>query len=182
MKSSVYTKGGDKGQTSLLGGRRVPKYHLKIECYGTVDELMAHTALLKDFCDDEALKDELLFVLDRLMSAASLIAADGDNLQTKLPALYEKDIIRLENSIDKMDNELGPLKSFILPGGHPSSSQAHIARTVCRRAERVLLRLAAEEEIDEVILKFLNRLSDYYFLISRYLLSINNCKEIPWKP
>ncbi len=181
-KSGIYTKGGDKGETSLLGGRRVPKHHLKIEAYGTIDELMAHTALLMDLCTDEGLKDELLHILDRLMTSASMTAADGDNLPSNMPWLKEADVEFLEVSIDRMDASLPPLKSFVLPGGNQAASQAHVARTVCRRSERLLLRLAETEELDPILIKYLNRLSDYYFLISRKLVYISGTQEIPWKP
>jgi cob(I)alamin adenosyltransferase len=181
-KSTIYTKGGDQGMTSLLGGRRVTKYHQKIESYGTVDELMAHTALLRDMTDDEKIKSQLLVVLDRLMSAASIIAADGEELPANMPELSEKDVQFLEESIDLMDHILPPLRSFILPGGDASSSQAHVARTVCRRAERNILKLNEAEPVDAIIIKYFNRLSDYYFLLARMLSHISNTPEIPWKP
>lgn len=181
-KSTIYTKGGDQGMTSLLGGRRVTKYHQKIESYGTVDELMAHTALLRDMTGDENIKSQLLVVLDRLMSAASIIAADGEELPANMPELTEKDVQFLEESIDLMDHALSPLRSFILPGGDPTSSQAHVARTVCRRAERNILKLNEAEPVDAIIIKYFNRLSDYYFLLARMLSHISNTPEIPWKP
>lgn len=181
-KSGIYTKGGDKGTTSLLGGRRVPKYDLRIEAYGTVDELMAHTALLRDMIADEKTREELLFVLDKLMSSASIIAADGDNLPSNMPVIVDEDVIYLEKSIDRMDFELPILNSFILPGGHVSSSQAHVSRTVCRRAERIILKLSETDPVDEVIIRFFNRLSDYYFLIARKLCITSGSAEIHWKP
>ena len=181
-KSGIYTKGGDTGKTSLLGGRRVDKFDSKIEAYGTIDELMANTALLRDMVKDEHIREELLVVLDRLMSAASVIAADGDNLPANMPSLTEKDVRFLEESIDIMDASLPPLHSFILPGGDMASSQAHISRTVCRRAERLILKLTENEPVNEIIIKYFNRLSDYYFLISRKLMSISGISEIPWKP
>ncbi|MCF8346899.1 MAG: cob(I)yrinic acid a,c-diamide adenosyltransferase [Bacteroidales bacterium] len=181
-KSSIYTKKGDQGKTSLLGGRRVSKYHQRIEAYGTIDELMAHTALLRDMVVHEEIRDQLLVVLERLMSAASVIAADGNDLPDNMPSLYEKDVLFLENAIDTMDHELPKLSSFILPGGEQSSSQAHIARTVCRRAERNILMLNDKEPVDEITLKYFNRLSDYYFLLSRWLVHISGKREIPWKP
>lgn len=181
-KSSIYTKGGDKGMTSLLGGKRVAKHHLKIEAYGTVDELMAHTALVRDMSDDKMVKEQLLVVLDRLMSAASIIAAEGNELPENMPSLSEDDIDYLERAIDQMDHELPKLTSFILPGGIPSSSQAHVARTVCRRAERIILKLGDEEVVEDIIMKYFNRLSDYYFLLARKLAHISGIQEIPWKP
>lgn len=181
-KSNIYTKGGDTGKTSLLGGRRVVKYDPKIEAYGTIDELMAHTALLRDMINDIKIKEELLFILERLMSAASVIAADGSNLPENMPSIVDRDITRLEKSIDKMDSELPKLTSFILPGGDISSSQAHVARTVCRRTERLIVKLTENEPINELIIKFFNRLSDFYFLLSRELAKNSGISEIPWKP
>lgn len=181
-KSNIYTKGGDRGETSLLGGRRVEKYHDRIEAYGTIDELMAHTAMLRDITEDETIREQLLIILDRLMSAASIVAADGIDLPANMPAMTENDVIFLEDAIDMMDNDLPPLNSFILPGGVSASSQAHISRTVCRRAERIILKLSSEEPVEEIIIKYFNRLSDYYFLLSRKLSQISGAKEIPWKP
>jgi len=181
-KSLIYTKGGDKGKTALLGGRRVSKYHHRIEAYGTVDELMAHTALLRDLSEDEIAREQLLVILERLMSAASVIAADGDNLPENMPSLSDADVEYLEQAIDVMDHALPKLTSFILPGGHPATSQAHVARTVCRRAERNILKLQDKESVDEIIVRYFNRLSDYYFLLSRKLSYYFGAKEIPWKP
>ncbi len=181
-KSTIYTRGGDQGMTSLLGGRRVAKYHQKIESYGTIDELMAHTALLRDMTNDEKIKSQLLVVLDKLMSAASIIAADGEELPANMPELSEEDVEFLEKSIDQMDHTLPPLHSFILPGGDAASSQAHITRTVCRRAERNILKLNETEPVEAIIIKYFNRLSDYYFLLSRMLSYISGVPEIPWKP
>ncbi len=181
-KSLIYTKGGDKGKTSLLGGRRVSKYHGRIEAYGTVDELMAHTALLRDLSEDEESREQLLVILERLMSAASVIAADGDDLPDNMPSLNEADVEYLESAIDVMDHDLPGLTSFILPGGHPATSQAHVARTVCRRAERNILKLQDEESVEEIIIKYFNRLSDYFFLLSRKLSYYFGATEIPWKP
>lgn len=181
-KSQIYTKGGDKGKTALLGGRRVAKYHQRIEAYGTVDELMAHTALLRDLSEDETTREQLLVILERLMSAASVVAADGDDLPANMPSLSEADVEYLEQAIDVMDHDLPVLTSFILPGGHPATSQAHVARTVCRRAERNILKLQDKEEVEEIIIKYFNRLSDYYFLLSRKLAYYFGVSEIPWKP
>ncbi|MDF1570251.1 MAG: cob(I)yrinic acid a,c-diamide adenosyltransferase [Bacteroidales bacterium] len=181
-KSLIYTKGGDKGKTALLGGRRVSKYHHRIEAYGTVDELMAHTALLRDLSEDETAREQLLVILERLMSAASVIAADGDNLPDNMPSLSDADVEYLEQAIDVMDHALPKLTSFILPGGHPATSQAHVARTVCRRAERIILKLQDKESVDEIIIRYFNRLSDYYFLLSRKLSYYFGAGEIPWKP
>lgn len=168
--------------TSLLGGRRVSKFHQKIEAYGTIDELMAHTALLRGMTDDERIKAQLLVVLDKLMSAASLTAADGNDLPENMPEISEEDVHFLEEAIDVMDHDLPPLRSFILPGGSNSSSQAHITRTVCRRAERNILKLHETDPVDDIIVKYFNRLSDYYFLLARMLTHLSGTPEIPWKP
>ncbi|MEX0985983.1 MAG: cob(I)yrinic acid a,c-diamide adenosyltransferase [Bacteroidales bacterium] len=181
-KSKIYTKGGDQGNTALLGGTRVSKHHLRIEAYGTVDELMAHTAVVRDMSADDKICEELLVILDKLMTAASLISSDGTNLPENMPSLSEYDVVFLEEAIDRMDQDLPPLSSFILPGGHVSSSQAHVARTVCRRAERNILKLNDKEPVDEIIIKYFNRLSDYYFLLARKLAFISGSLEIPWKP
>ena len=181
-KSNIYTRGGDKGETSLIGGKRVPKFHLRIEAYGNVDELMAHTALLRDSTEDVAIKSELLEILGMLMTSATMLASEGDQLPDNLPEIKESDIIFLENSIDRMDAELGPLKSFVLPGGAKEVSQAHVSRTICRRTERKMLQLAEIEAVEEIVLRFINRLSDYYFLLSRKLASNNGIEQLPWKP
>lgn len=181
-KSNIYTRGGDRGETSLLGGKRIPKYHPRIEAYGTVDELMAHTALLRDYTQDEGVRAELLKVLGLLMSSASVLASDGENIPDNMPMITEEDIIFLERSIDRIDEDLGPLMNFVLPGGKIEVSQAHVARTICRRAERIILSLAENEEVEEIIIRFFNRLSDYYFQIARVLASIGGLDQEPWKP
>ena len=181
-KSNIYTRGGDKGETSLIGGRRVPKYHPRIEAYGSVDELMAHTALLRDYTDDESIKGELQEILSVLMTSATMLASEGEEVPDNLPEIKDKDIIFLEDSIDRMDSDLGPLTSFILPGGAIEVSQAHVSRTICRRTERNILQLAEIETVDEIVLRFFNRLSDYYFLLSRKLAAIKKINQLPWKP
>lgn len=181
-KSNIYTRGGDKGETSLLGGKRVSKYHMRIECYGTVDELMAHTALLRDATEDKDVKEELRVILDRLMASASILSADGENFPHNMPDIVEDDIAFLEKAIDRMDSVLPPLSNFVLPGGHMTVSQAHVARTVCRRAERNILRLADQEGVDMILIRFFNRLSDYYFVLSRKLAHDLDIEQPPWKP
>ena len=181
-KSNIYTRGGDKGETSLLGGRRVPKFHPRIEAYGTVDELIAHTALLRDLTDDQSIREELYRILEILMAAAAILATEGPELPSYLPVVSEEDISFLERSIDLMDEELGPLTNFVLPGGKVEVSQAHVARTICRRAERNILFLAENDDVEEIIIRFINRLSDYYFQIARKLAAINGSEQEPWKP
>src|SRR6056297_758786 len=133
---NIYTKTGDKGTTSLIGGTRVLKYNNRIEAYGTIDELIAYIGYLRDHLKHKFLKEELLFTQDRLMTSASILAFEGNDHKIKIPTLYEEDILRLEKAIDCMDEELSELNSFILPGGHPLVSFSHISRNVCRRAER----------------------------------------------
>ena len=181
-KSRIYTRTGDKGETSLIGGRRVPKDHARIEAYGTVDELMAHTSLLRDFTEDPDIQEELTTLLDMQMSAAAMLASDMQPPPGNLPGVGEEDIRFLENRIDEMDASLEPLHSFLIPGGHPSVSQAHVARTVCRRAERLILSLAGEHPVVEEIIRFFNRLSDYFFVLSRKLADNLGMKQSPWKP
>lgn len=180
-KSEIYTKGGDKGDTSLIGGRRVPKFHSRIEAYGTVDELMAHTSLLRDQIEDKKLREDLLDILDIQMATASVLAADIDFSPLEFPVVGEKHVEFLETRIDEMDATLEPLRSFLIPGGHPAVSQAHVARTVCRRCERTILKLGQEVNIQEDVLRFYNRLSDYFFVLSRIIAEKNGVKQEAWK-
>lgn len=179
-KSEIYTKGGDKGETALIGGRRVPKFHSRIEAYGTVDELMAHTSLLRDLLEDESIRKDLLTILDIQMATASVLAADVDFSPLQFPVVGEEQVEFLEARIDEMDASLEPLRSFLIPGGHPAISQAHIARTVCRRCERTILRLGQEVNIQEDVVRFYNRLSDYFFVLSRKIAKIKGLKQEPW--
>ncbi|MFT4602478.1 MAG: cob(I)alamin adenosyltransferase [Arenicella sp.] len=176
----VYTKKGDKGQTGLIGGTRVPKSSLRIDSYGTVDELNSYIGLLRDNALSEDVKKELIFVQDRLFTLGSWLASDPEKSKMTLPELRESDIEKLEKSIDKMDEELEPMKFFVLPGGHQTVSFCHIARCVCRRAERLVVALNEEVEQNPVIIAFLNRLSDYLFVYGRYLTHKLGAEEIPW--
>jgi cob(I)alamin adenosyltransferase len=178
----IYTRTGDKGKTTLLGGKPVPKTHVRIEAYGTVDELIAHVGMLRDMTDDPAAGDFLLGILDRLMTCASILAADCDDCETRVPELIESDITSLETAIDTMEASLTPLKSFVLPGGHVISSQCHIARTVCRRAERQIIRLSSELYVPETVIKYINRLSDYLFVLARKVLRDLSLEDTPWSP
>ncbi|HEU4574220.1 MAG TPA: cob(I)yrinic acid a,c-diamide adenosyltransferase [Chitinophagaceae bacterium] len=184
MAMKIYTKTGDKGTTSLIGGTKVPKSHLRIEAYGTVDELNAHIGLCRDILADEKSRKTLLEIQDRLFTIGSSLACDPiKEPKLRLPDLKEADISLLENEMDKMDEVLPPMKNFVLPGGHPTISQLHIARCVCRRAERCCVRLELESlEVEHIILKYLNRLSDYLFVLSRYATHLLQSEEIPWKP
>lgn len=178
----IYTKTGDKGQTSLIGGTRVPKYHLRIETYGTTDELNSYIGLIKDQEIKESYKVILREVQDRLFTIGSSLASDPDKSKMKIPDLKEEDIKLLENEIDKMNEVIPPLRSFILPGGHTTVSYCHLARCVCRRAERLTVHLSENEFVDPLVIKYLNRLSDYLFVLARMLSHDLKAEEIPWKP
>lgn len=182
MAFKIYTKTGDKGQTSLIGGTRLPKHHIRIEAYGTVDELNSHIGLLRDVITEEQAHALLLNIQDRLFTIGSHLAADPEKNKMQLPPVYEEDIVALEKAIDNMDAVVPPMKSFVLPGGHVHVSYCHIARCVCRRAERAVLRLADNEKIEEIHAKYLNRLSDYLFMLSRWLVHELKVTEMPWKP
>jgi len=182
MAFKVYTKTGDKGQTSLIGGTRVPKHHIRIESYGTVDELNSFIGLIRDQQIDEHSKAILIEIQDRLFTIGSSLASDPNKSKMKIPDLKEEDVSLLETEMDKMDESLPEMKSFVLPGGHTTVSYCHIARCVCRRAERLSIQLAETEFVAELVIKYLNRLSDYLFVLSRKLSMDLNAKEIPWKP
>jgi len=180
-KSEIYTRGGDKGLTSLIGGRRVHKFHTRIEAYGTVDELMAHTAMLRDMLVDEGVREDLLTILDIQMATASVLAADVDHSPVEFPVVGKEQVRFLEERIDEMDAELEPLTSFLIPGGHPAISQAHICRTVCRRTERTILKLGQDVNIQEDVVQFYNRLSDYFFVLSRKIAVLTGVRQQAWK-
>lgn len=182
MSIKIYTKTGDKGETSLIGGTRLPKQHVRIEAYGTVDELNSHIGLLRDVINDAPTVSALLDIQDRLFTIGSQLAADPDKNKMKLPTLYEKDVNALETLIDKINSLVPEMKSFVLPGGHPHVSYCHIARCVCRRAERAVLRVSEHEKVDDIIQVYLNRLSDYLFMLSRWLVQTLQVEEKPWKP
>jgi cob(I)alamin adenosyltransferase len=218
MAMRIYTKTGDKGSTSLIGGTKVPKSHLRIESYGTVDELNSFIGLLNDqltlaapdarqpppatgstphsptpaydastpapaplFADIHPLLRE---IQDRLFTIGSSLACDPEKEpKLKIPDLKEEDITALEKEIDRMDALLPPLKFFLLPGGHVAVSTGHIVRTICRRAERTCVRMQEEQlYVEPIVIRYLNRLSDYFFMLSRYTAHLLNAPEIPWKP
>lgn len=178
----IYTKGGDSGTTSLIGGKRVPKYHERIETYGTVDELISFIGLIRDQPVAENIRASLIIIQDRLMTCASLLAAEDDVSRRRLPELRESDLEYLEKEIDTMEEQLPPLSSFILPGGHTFGSYCHITRNICRRAERSAIQLSVNNDVPTLIIKYLNRLSDYMFVLARKLTHDFNGTEIPWKP
>lgn len=177
----IYTKGGDKGETSLLGGTRVPKYHERIEVYGTLDELNSFIGLLRDQPMDQHYKNVLLNIQEKIFIAESRLAADRQEHLDLLPLISSDDVLALEKEIDEMNVGLPELRSFVLPGGHPAVSYCHIARTVCRRAERLSIRLSEKFSIDETILIYLNRLSDYFFVLGRRFTHDLDIDEILWK-
>lgn len=179
----IYTKTGDRGETSLLGGSRVPKHHERIEAYGTLDELNSFIGLLRDQIMHEHFRIVLKEIQDRVFTAESLLAADpGLELSKQLPQLLESDIHYLEKEMDAMSSGLPELSSFILPGGDPVVSLSHVCRTVCRRAERQVNKLAEDEEVDTLVRIYLNRLSDYFFILARKLSSELGIEEPVWKP
>lgn len=177
----IYTKTGDKGQTSLISGTRVDKYNLRLNAYGTVDELNAFIGLLKDNLTDESDTDFFYEIQCDLFTIGSNLACDKPVTDLKLPEIKDEKIIKFEQAIDKMNENIEPLNGFILPGGHPYISYAHIARTVCRRAERLVVELASQNNTNELIIKYLNRLSDFLFVFARKLAKDLNINEIKWK-
>ena len=184
MAMKIYTKTGDKGTTSLIGGTKVSKAHVRIDAYGTVDELNSYIGLCKDLLSDKNNTLILQEIQDRLFTIGSALACDPEKeTKMKIPDLKEEDITLLENEIDKMNDTLPPMTSFILPGGHPTVSHLHISRCICRRAERCCVRLEIEKnEVDPIIPKYLNRLSDYLFILARYSGHTLRIPELPWKP
>lgn len=183
MSQKIYTKTGDSGRTSLIGGTKVPKSHIRINAYGTVDELNAYVGLLRDLLTDEHSRELLREIQDRLFTIGSALACDPQKeTLMKIPDLNESDILLLENEIDAMNSKLPEMKFFVLPGGHVTASTAHICRTVCRRAERLVVELDAQEPLGQpLIIKYLNRLSDYLFVLARWIGQLLGAEEIPWK-
>lgn len=182
MAFRIYTKTGDDGTTGLYGGARVPKYDLRIEAYGTIDELNSYIGLIRDQSIKEDTLKVLLEIQDRLFTIGSILAAQPGKKNLSVPELKTEDVEKLEKEIDRMDTMLEPMKHFILPGGHTTVSYVHIARCVCRRAERLTVHLAVENEVDGLIIKYLNRLSDYLFTLARLLSKELGAAEQPWIP
>lgn len=178
----IYTKKGDQGQTSLIGGMRVPKHDLRIESYGTVDELNSYLGVLRDQHIDEEYKKQLIEIQQILFTIGSHLAVGKEGSSMKLPELKMSHIETLEKQIDAMDEVLPPMRFFVLPGGHQSVSFCHVARCVCRRAERLVVHLSSEEHVDALILQYLNRLSDYLFTLSRKIAFDLKVEEQPWIP
>lgn len=182
MSSKIYTKAGDSGSTSLLGGTKVLKSDLRIEAYGTIDELNSYTGLCRDLLTDESSKKILADIQDRLFTIGAVLACDpSKEAKMRIPDLHESDIVLLEGEIDAISESLPEMKNFILPGGHPTISHLHIARCICRRAERACVRLD-EHNNHSLIIKYLNRLSDYFFVLARFTSHQLNVAENTWKP
>ena len=183
MSIKIYTKTGDNGITSLLGGTKILKSDLRIEAYGTVDELNSYIGLCRDLVPDNAAKNVLSEIQDRLFTIGSSLACDpAKEPKMKIPDLKEEDVGLLEKEIDRMHRVLPEMKNFILPGGHPTVSHLHITRCVCRRAERCCVRLQEGATEDDFIIKYLNRLSDYLFILARFVAHLLKVEETPWKP
>jgi len=183
MSFKIYTKTGDAGNTSLIGGTKVPKSHIRIESYGTVDELNSYIGLVADSFADAHTITLLREVQDRLFTVGASLACDPDKeTAMKIPDLKEEDIVLLEKEIDTMNEVLPEMKSFIIPGGSIAVSNAHVARCVCRRAERnVVLLYHQDTFVEPLVIKYLNRLSDYLFVLARYIGHQQRVEEIPWK-
>lgn len=178
----IYTKTGDQGTTSLFGGKRVSKADLRIETYGTIDELNSWMGVARDQQVNTVRRTALLEIQDRLFTIGSILATEPGNVKVKIPTLTEEDIVFLETEIDKMDASLPEMRSFVLPGGHESVSLVHVTRTVCRRAERLVIGLNAIQAVDPLVIKYLNRLSDYLFVLTRKMAKELGIEESPWKP
>lgn len=178
----IYTKTGDKGYTSLIGGTRVPKYHLRIESYGTVDELNSYIGMIRDQDITGHDKDLLKQIQDRLFTIGSSLAADPERSKMVIPDLHISDIELLEKEMDTINEQLPELRHFILPGGNTAISFCHIARCVCRRAERLAVHLATESNVDEKVVIYLNRLSDYLFTLARKIANDGKIPENQWIP
>jgi len=184
MAFKIYTKTGDEGKTSLIGGTKVSKSDRRIEAYGTVDELNSFAGLCFDYLREQKIHNVIAEIQDRLFTIGSALACDPDKeTKLKIPDLHEEDVVLLEQEIDKMNEVLPEMKSFILPVGHIIVSTLHVTRCVCRRAERCIVRMQKKnDEVPELIIKYLNRLSDYLFVLARFAAHQLNAVELPWKP
>lgn len=178
----IYTKGGDQGETALFGGRRIAKSDIRIDSYGTVDELNSWIGLLAELEVNTTRKGLIRAIQDRLFTIGAELAADPEKPNLKKPDLHLTDVEQLEHAIDAMEEELPPLTSFILPGGHTWVAQAHIARCVCRRAERLIVALHQVQPVHSLVLLYMNRLSDYLFVLARCMSKELNSEEVRWKP
>jgi len=179
MGFKIYTKKGDGGETGLFGGKRLPKDHIRISAYGMIDELNAHIGHLRDYVEDITQRHELLTIQKALFDVGAHLASTPAMIE-KLPIVDQSDILFLEQSIDKMDEVLPAMTAFILPGGHPIVSLAHIARTVCRRAEREIVALSHEETVAPILIQYINRLSDFLFVLGRKIALDLGVEEVKW--
>lgn len=177
----IYTKRGDQGETSLIGGSRVPKFNDKVEAYGTIDEIKSYLGLIRDLSEDKDVKYWILVIQERLFVAESRVASDSEKALSKMPDLKEEDVEYLESLIDQMNEKLPALTNFILPGGQLLSSHAHIARTICRRAERMTLKAYPDNNADNLVIKYLNRLSDFLFVLARKFAHDLGKGDVIWK-
>ena len=178
----IYTKAGDRGISTLLGGNIVPKDHPRLEAYGTLDELNSWMGLIRDQLSDEEMRETLLKIQDRIMVGSTILASEKKDSAVPMPELHEEDIGFLETEIDRMDQELEPLQSFILPGGHTTVSYCHLARTTCRRAERYSVKFIKNSDQTAILVKYLNRLSDYLFILARKIAWELKIEEKIWQP
>ncbi|MDR9374080.1 MAG: cob(I)yrinic acid a,c-diamide adenosyltransferase [Schleiferiaceae bacterium] len=176
----IYTRQGDQGETALLSGNRVSKHHLRIESYGTIDELNAFIGLIRDVADHASAHNQLLAIQHHLFTIGSVLASEGQS-KLPLPEIKQAHIDELESQMDRMDQELPPLKNFILPGGDAAASYCHVARTITRRAERKTVALARSVHVEPIVISYLNRLSDYFFVLARYYTHQHNGEETIWK-
>ncbi len=178
----IYTKKGDEGKTGLIGGTRVTKNALRIDAYGTIDELNSYIGVVRDYQIDEIYKKQLIEIQDRLFTIGSSLASDPEKSNMKIPDLNESDIAFLEQCMDEMDSQLPEMRYFVLPGGNHAVSFCHVARCVCRRAERLIVELKQNEFVAPLVLTYMNRLSDYLFVLSRKIAMDLNADEQPWHP
>ena len=181
-KIKVYTKTGDTGTTSLIGGTRVPKNHPRIEAYGNLDELNVFTGAIRDFDIDNSIKEQLVDIQKKIMNISAVLASDKQSAKTLKLNLTSEDIEWLEKKIDEMEEHLPPLKSLVVPGGHPAVSACHKARVICRRAERSVISLTSLFKVETTIITYLNRLSDYFFVLGRKIATDKGFMETPWFP
>lgn len=182
MSFKIYTKTGDKGTTSLIGGVRVPKNHIRIESYGTIDELNSYLGVVNDTTQHEKISIWIKEIQDRLFTIGSVLAtAPNKEISMKLPDVHVEDVQWLEQRIDEMNEQLPEMRSFILPGGHLAASSCHVARCVCRRAERICVAmLELNEEVPDLVIQYLNRLSDFLFVLARFIAHENGAADVPW--
>jgi cob(I)alamin adenosyltransferase len=178
----IYTKKGDEGKTGLIGGTRVTKNAIRIDAYGTIDELNSYIGVVRDYQIDEIYKKQLIEIQDRLFTIGSSLASDPEKSNMKIPDLNESDIAFLEQCMDEMDSQLPEMRYFVLPGGNHAVSFCHVARCVCRRAERLIVELKQNEFVAPLVLPYMNRLSDYLFVLSRKIAMDLNADEQPWHP